>query len=406
MTQTQSLHLPVLPADPNPPPRRLAVASAGGDVLNADLYADLQARGVRWSARLDAGVGRVGGAGPSDHKALQIGGQTLMVPVFTRGAASSPYAVEPITTRDAAQDEALLTRNGSPISVVRFPRVPKFYGLSTAAGVPYFKIATLHSDRVLATTVLQNCVRFAKRETSCQFCAIGQSLSGHRTIPRKTPEQLAEVAEAAVRLDGVEHMVLTTGTPPTPDRGADILERSARAIRARVDLPLQAQCEPPEDFAWFERLKLGGVDSLGMHLEAVTEPLRRRIMPGKAEVSVARYYAAFEAAVAVFGRGQVTTYILAGLGDSADAIVLAARELGRLGVYSFVVPFVPISGTPLADHPPPDAAFMHDVLDRVARELDQAGLFSQDIHAGCGRCGACSTLRSRERTSVSGGAGA
>lgn len=382
---SQRLHLPLLP-----------VSSRLSDARDPALHSELQARGVRWSRELELGVSRVGGAGPSDHKAIQIGGQTLMVPVFTRGAANSPYSIELLGARANVPGDALLMRDGVAIAHVSFPAVPKFYGLKTAAGIPYFKIATLHSDRVLATTVLQNCVRFAKRETSCQFCAIGQSLSGHRTIPRKTPADLAEVAEAAVRLDGVEHMVLTTGTPPTPDRGAQLLEASARAIRERVRLPLQAQCEPPEDFAWFDRLKAAGVDSLGMHLEAVTESVRHRIMPGKAEVSVARYYRAFEAAVTVFGRGQVTTYILAGLGDSADAIVLATRELAELGVYSFVVPFVPISGTPLADHPPPDTAFMHDLLDRVARELDRAGLRSQDIRAGCGRCGACSTLKSRE----------
>ncbi len=404
---TQTLHLPVLPAKSAAAPCvDLASASAGCETLNPALYDELQTLGVRWPVGLELGVGRIGGAGPSDHKAIQLGGQTLMVPVFTQRAASSPFALEVSRSSDGGAAEAVLTRDGTPISMVRFPRVPAFYALSTAAGVPYFKIATLHSDRVLATTVLQNCVRFAKRETSCQFCAIGQSLSGQRTIPRKTPGDLAEVAEAAVRLDGVEHMVLTTGTPPTPDRGARLLEESARAIRACVALPLQAQCEPPEDFSWFQRLKAAGVDSLGMHLEAVTEPVRQRIMPGKAEVSVERYYAAFEAAVAVFGRGQVTTYVLAGLGDSADAIVLAARDLARLGVYSFVVPFVPISGTPLADHPAPEAGFMREVLDRVARELSSAGLFSQDIHAGCGRCGACSTLRSRERPSHGGAFGA
>lgn len=394
----QNLHLPVLPANANTP----HAASSTSQPLNPALYSELQARGVRWSAELDPGVSRLGGAGPSDHRAIQIAGQTLMVPVFTRGAASSPYRVEPLASRDLSAGDALLTRDGLPISVVRFPPVPKFYALSTAAGVPYFKIATLHGDNVLATTVLQNCVRFAKRETSCQFCAIGRSLSAQRTIPRKSPADLAEVAEAAVRLDGVEHMVLTTGTPPTPDRGARILEESARAIRARVDLPLQAQCEPPDDFGWFERLKAAGTDSLGMHLEAVTESVRRRIMPGKAQVSMERYYAAFEAAVTVFGRGQVTTYVLAGLGDTADAIVLATRELARLGVYSFVVPFVPISGTPLANHPPSDPAFMHDLLDRVARELALAGLSSEEIRAGCGRCGACSTLKSREPTGARG----
>ena len=105
-----------------------------------------------------------------------------------------------------------------------------------------------------------------------------------------------EVAKAAVELDGVKHMVMTTGTPPGSDRGAAILAESARAIKAAVDLPIQAQCEPPDDDIWFGRMKQAGVDALGMHLEVVTPDIRRRIMPGKAQVSLERYFAAFEAA--------------------------------------------------------------------------------------------------------------
>ena len=41
-----------------------------------------------------------------------------------------------------------------------------------------------------------------------------------------------------------------------------------------------------------------------MHLEAVTPAVRERIMPGKAQVSVERYFSAFEAAVKVFGRAR------------------------------------------------------------------------------------------------------
>ena len=121
---------------------------------------------------------------------------------------------------------------------------------------------------------------------------------------------------------------------------------SARAIRAAVDLPIQAQCEPPDDDAWFTRMKEAGVDTLGMHLEAVTPEVRQRIMPGKASVPLSRYFSAFEASVKVFGRGQVSTYILAGLGDTREAILDMSQRLLDVGVYPFVVPFVPITGTP------------------------------------------------------------
>jgi radical SAM protein (TIGR04043 family) len=248
--------------------------------------------------------------------------------------------------------------------------------------------------------VLQSCIRYQSRTKTCQFCAIGQSLAAGRTIERKTPEQLAEVAKAAVELDAVKHMVMTTGTPPGLDRGAAILAESAAAVKAAVDLPIQGQCEPPDDDAWFRRMHDAGIDTLGMHLEAVTQEVRVRIMPSKAQIPLARYLAAFAAAVSVFGRGQVSTYILAGLGDTKEAILTTCETLIALGVYPFVVPFVPISGTPLESHPPPSPTFMHDVLEPLARMLRAGGLAAIDIKAGCGKCGACSALSAYEREVV------
>jgi radical SAM protein (TIGR04043 family) len=119
-------------------------------------------------------------------------------------------------------------------------------------------------------------------------------------------------------------------------------------------------------------------------------------MPGKAEVAVATYFEAFASAVSVFGRGQVSTYILAGLGDTHREIVDACSELVRIGVYPFVVPFVPIGGTPLERHPAPNAGFMESLLSDIAALLDENGMTSGEIKAGCGRCGACSSLRARE----------
>jgi radical SAM protein (TIGR04043 family) len=347
---------------------------------------------VRWLDPNGPGLSRSGGAGPSDHKAITLYQQTIMVPILNHASALSPYAAQ---VRPGGNSATLL-RGGEVIAELAFPSQPRFYALSTAEGVPYWKIATLHATDVLATTVLQTCMRYGHRETACQFCAIGQSLAAKSTIPEKSPAQLAEVASAAARLDAVKHVVLTTGTPRTPDRGAQVLADCARAIKAAAGLAVQAQCEPPADFTWFSWLYEAGVDSLGLHLEAVTERVRRRIMPGKAEVPVSMYLEAFAAAVGVFGRGQVSTYILAGLGDSRQEILEMCERLVRLGVYPFVVPFVPISGTALEDEPPPEPQFLRDVLDGVAAILADHDLKSSDIKAGCGRCGACSTLKARE----------
>lgn len=356
------------------------------------LMTELQSLGLRLA---DPGAGvasRRGGAGPSDHKAVTVDGRTIMVPVHTSSAWNSPFLAQ----APDAGGKSLLLRGSIPIASIEFPRAPRFYAMQTFDGIPYSQIATLHSADVLATTVLQTCIRYESRKKACKFCAIGQSLAAKRTIAHKTPEQLAEVARAAVLLDGVKHMVLTTGTPGTPDRGAQVLCDSAFAIKAAVDLPIQGQCEPPDDDQWFVRMKAAGIDSLGMHLEAVTQEVRERVMPGKAGVPLSRYMEAFIAAVGVFGRGQVSTYILAGLGDSRAAILAMCERLVALGVYPFVVPLVPISGTPMEDTPAPTPEFMKSVLEPLSRMLAQAGMRSSEIKAGCGKCGACSTMSSYE----------
>lgn len=361
------------------------------------LLSELQSAGLRIGELPATAPSRTGGAGPTDHKAITVLGTTIMVPVHTHGAARSPFYLGVL--REVG--EADLFYQGEKIANVSFPAEPKFYGLATSEGVPYWKIAQLHSSRVLATTLLQTCIRYGNSSTKCQFCAIGESLKAGKTLREKSPEQLAEVAAAAKRLDGIDHVVMTTGTPPTPDRGAAVLTAAAFAIKQATHLPIQAQCEPPDDFHWFVKLRAAGVDSLGMHLEAWDEGVRARIMPGKAEVPLSYYMEAFGSAVRVFGRGQVSTYLLAGLGDTVEGLISAAEKLISIGVYPFIVPFVPVTGTQLADHAPPTPEFMKAVLAPVGEMLSQALMTSETVKAGCARCGACSSLSSFEKSSCS-----
>ncbi|MFT6772910.1 MAG: biotin synthase-related radical SAM superfamily protein [Paracoccaceae bacterium] len=112
---------------------------------------------------------RAGGAVPSDHKAVTIGDLTVMIPVHTAPAFDRPYLVE----ASGADGRARVLRDGAPVTSVTFPPRPRFYDLSTADGTPYSPIATLHGRDVLATTVLQTCIRYESWKKTCKFCAIG-----------------------------------------------------------------------------------------------------------------------------------------------------------------------------------------------------------------------------------------
>ncbi|GID28171.1 MSMEG_0568 family radical SAM protein [Paractinoplanes brasiliensis] len=346
--------------------------------MSIDVRADLAVRGVR----VPTPVRRPAGAGPSDDGHLVVEGGNAALPINPQ----SPYSV-----RD---DKLWLgeTDTGLSLSVVRRPR---FYDLTTADGVPYEQIARLHGRDVLATTVVQTCIRYAE-EQRCRFCTIEESLRAGATIAAKTPAQLAEVAAAAVELDGVRQMVMTTGTTAGPDRGARNLVRSVRAVLERVPgLPIQVQIEPPGDLAVLDELHAAGAVSIGIHAEALDDEVRRRWMPGKGAVPMTEYEAAWDHAVAVFGRNQVSTYLLIGLGEDPDDLVEGCRGLIARGVYPFVVPFRPMAGT-LARRdgvtaPPP--SLVRDVSTRVAALLREAGMLGADQSAGCAACGACGVLQ-------------
>jgi radical SAM protein (TIGR04043 family) len=364
--------------------------------LSGAQLSQLQTRGLRWLNGDKLGLARSGGAGPTDHKALSFEGETAMIPLFNSQVSDSPYSAQ----LDESSDQVLIFDQGTLIAKAVAPGTPRFYALSTADGVPYSQIATLHSKDVLATTVLQTCVRYRNRDTSCQFCAIEESLVTGKTIAHKTPAQLAEVAKAAVELDGVTQMIMTTGTPKTSDRGAAVLVESILAVKASVNIPIQAQCEPPADDVWLYRLKEAGTDALGMHLEAVSDRVRQRIMPGKASVPLSRYMSAFKTAVNIFGRGNVSTYILAGLGDTEDEIIDMGLRLINMGVYPFVVPFVPVAGTPLQNYPIPDGAMLDRIFLQLGPALSASGIQSANTKAGCAKCGACSSLKKYESPSM------
>src|ERR1700751_2627138 len=86
------------PASLPPPPRSMRAAMSTPQSQPQFLITELQSRGLRLADPAAGVEGRRGGAGPSDHKAVTVGGRTVMVPVHNDPARVSPY-------RAAAPDE-------------------------------------------------------------------------------------------------------------------------------------------------------------------------------------------------------------------------------------------------------------------------------------------------------------
>jgi radical SAM protein (TIGR04043 family) len=364
-----------------------------GAVLDLDdrrLLVELQSFGVRLPEDEDDPLtGRRGGAGPSDALFLWVRGLPLTVPRHAGFVGGSPYEI-----RHAADGKSLLYRGEEVVGPVRLPRRPKIYDMKTADGIPYWKIALLHLDSI-ASTVVQKCIYWGTHE-QCGFCGI-ELTRGEQTLSVKTPEQLAEVATAARDYDHAVDVTLTTGSLNRRDRGALYISRCAAAIKEASGLPIQVQFEPPDELSVLDEVHRAGVDAVGIHIETFDPEVLARVAAGKAQCGIEGYFACWERAVEVFGRGSVTTYVLLGMGERPELIEEGCRRAVEMGVYPFVVPLRPVPGTLMADAEPPDPDYVAGIYRSVSAMIADAGLDHLAAKAGCARCQACSGLSAWER---------
>jgi len=353
----------------------------------ATLLTELQS----WGVRIDEGLeGRCGGAGPSDAGMVYIEGTPVTFPFISEYVSDSPFVL-----RLEGEDWSLY-RDDRRLAGAEVPPKPKIYDLETADGIPYWKIALLHLDS-LASTVIQTCIYWGN-DDQCRFCGIELSLEAGRTIPVKTPEQLAEVAKAAKELDGAVDVTLTTGTTRGPDKGALYLAKCAKAIKEASGLSVQVQFEPPDDLSVLEVVKEAGVDAIGMHVESFDPAVLEFVAPAKARTGVEGYFRAWERAVGLFGRGQVSTYVILGMGEDPDVTAAGCRRAVDMGVYPFVVPLRPVPGSLMEDLVPPPPDYVESMYRQVVPYVVSHGLGSWDVRAGCARCQACSVMGAFERT--------
>jgi radical SAM protein (TIGR04043 family) len=372
-----------------------ALTAQGPEILppaapaTAELIAELQYFGLRLEADLET---RRGGAGPSDAGMLWIDGMPATVPTSAPYVAGSPYVLRP------DDDGFGIYRGSVRLAEARPAPQPNFYRLQTADGVPYWKIALMHLDS-LASTVLQTCAYWGNSD-QCQFCGIGLSLESGRTIAKKTPQMLAEVAVAAKELDGAVDATLTTGSTATPDRGALYVARCAKAVKEAAGLPVQVQFEPPSDLDVLNQVRDMGVDSVGIHVETFDPRVLARVAPGKARRGIEAYFATWQRAVEVFGAGQVSTYVILGMGEDPAITVESCKRAVDMGVYPFIVPLRPVPGTILGDAKPPARQYVESIYRQVVPHMLRRGMTAAGAAAGCTRCRACSGMAALEHAAA------
>jgi len=357
--------------------------------MDAEEILRLKVRLLTEGAKLpdDQWTGRKGGAGP-------VGSRYFILP------NGKPCGV-PIRQGDVAKqyNSATIEPTDNPSTWIYDGEVelqlvpsPKFYDLVTKDNIPYSKLALLHGTRTLATTVYQAC-RYWTHGTQCKFCTIPTSHLSGDTVLEKTPEQLVEVLQAAEREGVVEDVLLTTGTPESPDVGLRPLIRIIEAIREVSKIPIGIQFEPPVDNDMIRVVAKAGANAVGMHIESADESVREEMCPGKFQYGpLDLYRRSWKHALDFFERGNVSTFLLYGLGEDLGRTLSLVEELATVGVLPVVTPVRPSRGSQLADYIPTYVGNLDSSIDfykRIGTILHKNGLNPENTIAGCHKCGGC-----------------
>ncbi len=151
------------------------------------------------------------------------------------------------------------------------------------------------------------------------------------------------------------------------------------AVRRESAIPISALITPTlVDAGGLERLRMAGVDKIGIAIDAATpeifDRLRGRAVGGPHRWET--YWQCFAEAVEVFGRGNVGSHFIAGLGEAERDMVAAFQTVRDLGGSNQLFSFYPEAGSAMehAD-PPPMAAYRRLQL---AAYLIDAGRISFD----------------------------
>jgi radical SAM protein (TIGR04043 family) len=365
--------------------------------------AELQSRGVQVAPEL---LGEL--ETKFNAPAIRTGRMVLCLDTPKRNGELTPVFI--VNGKRASKSPLHLVSNGSEnyeiwvgdekyTNVSLLPR-PSFYEKITGSGGPMFKLAVIVGPGHIRSVVNQNCF-YHHLGKPCKFCAVQHWWDANI---EKTPSDIADTIEAAVKEGLVKHVSLTTATLDTEDKGLESLVEIARLIQARVEVPVMLEFEPISDYsllaALLKEAKLAGVTTASCNIECFDEKLRPEVMPMKGRIPVAAYIKTWEKCLEIFGKNEVFTVVVVGIGENDASILSGVEMAASSGVMTFLVPHSPAIGAAYEDMEAPGADRMLSLYERAVAIYKKYGLDLCASRAGCVRGGGFSAIKEVARFGV------
>jgi len=221
------------------------------------------------------------------------------------------------------------------------------------------------------TTVYMLTYREGKCSANCLFCPQARTSSSRAdmlarvTWPAFSTIQVTEKIASAAEKGIVKRVCIQALNYPAVHKD---LVNLTRLIHSRSNVPISLSC-PPFTKAQFKELAEAGADRISIALDAATEQLFNKVKgtETKSPYQWKQQHQALKEAVEVFGKNQVYTHLIVGLGETEREIVETTQQCTDQGIIPSLFAFTPIQGTSLANMPQPPVETYRRV--QLARHL-------------------------------------
>ena len=312
---------------------------------------------------------------------IGIGSESFVVnlAVHEKFVSSTPFSYSSI-------DHKLLC-DGQAIASAYHIDDPSWFQLQLPDGTRYGEVLSVHLTNILAVALNDQCL-FKTTSEGCRFCG----LEAGRSPVKKDPSRIAQVIKGLEsRGYKFTELNINSGTLEGPDRGAEVYMEVIREVRKVSSIPIAAQICPPANLSYFQHLCEAGLQTISFNIEIFDDEIRREICPGKSRISMPEYLLALEEAVKIFGRNQVSSWLIAGL-EPKESTIAGAEAIARTGAIPFVTVFRPLLGTSMEDLSPPPVEDLLDIFEELKKIFTKYQLNPFASTCGCVNCDCCSAL--------------
>ena len=284
----------------------------------------------------------------------------------------------------ADSGNACITYQGRLLTEVDFPPKTAFYEQRTSTGLPFGRLAVLQGLDVLSFPYLWPC-EFARAGFPCQFCYPGPESArlareGKLEPPSPTPQDVAEVVDYCVNVEGCVWDVQVTGGSRDDPRGeCSLVAEVLQAVDSAVGLgnlpgEMYVYTTAPAEPAAIDEVFEAGADRVAYDLNVWDEGLFRQICPGHERFTGRqKQLEALQYVAEEYGPNKACSAFVVGI-EPLESLLAGAEYIGSRGIVPLASVWLPHGRPVVGKTDAPGVDYYRRVREAFAEIYDKYDL--------------------------------